>query len=115
MNTASASTLENEFGTKDEEEVIKQILEKGTLQESSVRTLPISPAFDSMPSHGLLLLVFKVRMLIRFNCSSPSEQAQRTTAWEPAPATEYCCRNGVLVEGLSGMHTRLDMVADRIA
>ncbi|KAK6078131.1 shwachman-Bodian-Diamond syndrome protein [Seiridium cupressi] len=31
---ASKSTLENEFGTSNDEEVIKQILEKGTLQES---------------------------------------------------------------------------------
>lgn len=33
---ASKSTLENEFGTTDEDEVIKAILEKGTLQESAV-------------------------------------------------------------------------------
>jgi len=31
---ASKSALENEFGTTDEDEVIKQILEKGTMQES---------------------------------------------------------------------------------
>jgi len=30
---ASHSTLDNEFGTHDEEMVMKQILEKGTLQE----------------------------------------------------------------------------------
>ena len=30
---ASKATLENEFGTSDEEAVIKQIIEKGTLQE----------------------------------------------------------------------------------
>jgi len=34
MDTASKATLENEFGTANEDEVIKQILEKGTLQES---------------------------------------------------------------------------------
>lgn len=36
MDTASNSTLENEFGTSAEEEVIKLILEKGTLQEGEV-------------------------------------------------------------------------------
>ncbi|TVY30396.1 SDO1-like protein [Lachnellula hyalina] len=34
MDGASHATLENEFGTHVDEEVIKQILEKGTLQET---------------------------------------------------------------------------------
>jgi ribosome maturation protein Sdo1 len=34
---ASKATLENEFGTANEDEVIKKILEKGTLQETEVR------------------------------------------------------------------------------
>jgi len=34
MDSASKATLENEFGTHNDEEVITQILEKGTLQES---------------------------------------------------------------------------------
>jgi len=33
LNTASKSTLENEFGTHNEEDVIKQIIEKGSIQE----------------------------------------------------------------------------------
>lgn len=33
---ASQSVLDNEFGTHVDEEVIKQILEKGTVQESKV-------------------------------------------------------------------------------
>jgi hypothetical protein len=33
---ASNSTLENEFGTSEEEAVITQIIEKGTLQEHEV-------------------------------------------------------------------------------
>jgi ribosome maturation protein Sdo1 len=37
MDSASKATLENEFGTSNDEEAIKQILEKGTLQESEVR------------------------------------------------------------------------------
>ncbi len=35
-DTASHAALDNEFGTHVDEEVIKQILEKGTLQESEV-------------------------------------------------------------------------------
>ncbi|KAI2784712.1 shwachman-Bodian-diamond syndrome protein [Daldinia loculata] len=34
MDGASKSTLENEFGVSNEEEVIKKILEAGTIQES---------------------------------------------------------------------------------
>ncbi|KAF4628154.1 hypothetical protein G7Y89_g9994 [Cudoniella acicularis] len=34
LNGASHGTLDNEFGTHDDEEVIKMILEKGTLQET---------------------------------------------------------------------------------
>lgn len=37
---ASKATLENEFGTSNEDEVIKTILEKGDIQESQVLTLP---------------------------------------------------------------------------
>ena len=43
MDGASHGTLENEFGTHVAEEVIKQILEKGTLQESEVRIPPRRP------------------------------------------------------------------------
>jgi hypothetical protein len=39
LDTASKSTLENEFGSVSEDEVIKQILEKGELQESKVSDL----------------------------------------------------------------------------
>lgn len=42
MNGASNSTLDNEFGTHKEEEVIVQILEKGTIQESKVLDPPFS-------------------------------------------------------------------------
>ncbi|KAI5866920.1 shwachman-Bodian-diamond syndrome protein [Durotheca rogersii] len=34
MNGASKSTLENEFGTSNEEEVIQKILESGSIQET---------------------------------------------------------------------------------
>lgn len=36
LDGASKSTLENEFGTTNEDEVIKQILERGSAQESEV-------------------------------------------------------------------------------
>lgn len=41
LDGASNSQLENEFGTHKEEEVVKQILEKGDIQESEVRLIPI--------------------------------------------------------------------------
>jgi len=47
MDSASKATLENEFGTHNDEEVIKQILEKGTLQETEVR---IPHPFSFLPS-----------------------------------------------------------------
>jgi ribosome maturation protein Sdo1 len=34
LNTASKATLENEFGTSNEDEVIKQILQKGNVQQT---------------------------------------------------------------------------------
>lgn len=37
LDTASKSMLTNEFGTSNDEEVVKQILEKGEAQESEVR------------------------------------------------------------------------------
>lgn len=36
MDTASKASLENEFGTKSEDEAIKLILEKGKAEQSSV-------------------------------------------------------------------------------
>jgi len=38
MDTASKATLENEFGTHNEDECLIKILEKGDLQGSEVRT-----------------------------------------------------------------------------
>ena len=37
MDTASNGSLDSEFGTHKEEDVVKAILEKGTVQESEVR------------------------------------------------------------------------------
>ena len=71
MNAASHSTLDNEFGSHVEEDVIKQILEKGTIQESQV----------CLNSHTIHNDANNDR-------SSQSEQAPRTTAWDPALVTE---------------------------
>ena len=40
MDTASKATLENEFGTKNEDECIAKILEKGQAQLTQVRHMP---------------------------------------------------------------------------
>ena len=40
MDGASKSTLENEFGTSNDDECIKQILTKGQVQETQVREQP---------------------------------------------------------------------------
>ncbi|EHK96905.1 putative SDO1-like protein C21C3.19 [Glarea lozoyensis 74030] len=37
LDGASHSTLDNEFGTHVDEEVIKQIIEKGTIQEGEIK------------------------------------------------------------------------------
>ena len=42
MDGASNGTLDNEFGTHKDEEVIKVILEKGSLQETEVCLLSVS-------------------------------------------------------------------------
>jgi ribosome maturation protein Sdo1 len=49
MNTASKQTLENEFGTHVDDEVIKLILEKGALQETEVSSLVLS--ISPLPPH----------------------------------------------------------------
>lgn len=41
MDGASKATLENEFGTKNEDEAIIQILEKGDIQNVEVGVHPI--------------------------------------------------------------------------
>ena len=43
LDGASNSSLENEFGTRNEEDVVKQILEKGSMQETEVHIHSLSP------------------------------------------------------------------------
>lgn len=42
LDTASKATLENEFGTSIVEDVIKKIIEKGSMQESEVSRMQFS-------------------------------------------------------------------------
>ena len=46
LDGASNSILENEFGTRNEEDVVKQILEKGSMQETEVHIHSLSPHLD---------------------------------------------------------------------
>ena len=41
LDGASRASLENEFGTHKEEDVLKQILEKGNVQEKTVWDFPL--------------------------------------------------------------------------
>ena len=43
LDTASNATLENEFGTKDEDEIIKRILKEGSVQEVDVSVSILYP------------------------------------------------------------------------
>lgn len=43
LDGASNSILENEFGTRNEEDVVKQILEKGSMQETEVHIHSLLP------------------------------------------------------------------------
>lgn len=42
MDTASKATMEDEFGTSKDDDVVQQIIEKGTIIESEVRSFPYS-------------------------------------------------------------------------
>jgi hypothetical protein len=76
MDGASKATLENEFGTTNDEEVIKQILEKGSLQESEVRNFPCLPLSRiQSPSEHPMLTLYPHR--------PPRDKATRMTAWVP--------------------------------
>jgi Shwachman-Bodian-Diamond syndrome (SBDS) protein len=85
MDGASKATLENEFGTHNDEEVITQILEKGTLQESEVCSLlTSSPSLASFfvtgfPIDDLILTVSQHRLR--------RDKETRTIAWVPEPHT----------------------------
>jgi hypothetical protein len=84
FDDASKATLENEFGTTNDDEVIKQILEKGTLQETKV----------GVP-HCIPVLTFpRIPRALQHTdpLSTNREQrkrALRTTAWDPVPVIRY--------------------------
>ncbi|KAJ4322429.1 hypothetical protein N0V94_002416 [Neodidymelliopsis sp. IMI 364377] len=53
LNTASKGTLENEFGTSNEDEILKQILQKGDIQttQNSERQGDTNDSKGAMAAH----------------------------------------------------------------
>src|ERR1700761_2536821 len=83
-DTASKSTLENEFGTHNDDEVIKEILEKGTVQESQVGPTifgSLTPRAEKEPKCSPILWHVFVVMLPRLTQLQrcPNAKAPRTT------------------------------------
>jgi hypothetical protein len=84
FDDASKATLENEFGTTNDDEVIKQILEKGTLQETKVGVPHYIPVltFPRIP-----------RALQQTDPFSTNREQRkrplRTTVWDPVPVIRY--------------------------
>ena len=70
LDGASKATLENEFGTSVEEEIIKQIIEKGSIIQTAV----------SVWASFSLTYANIIRAL--------SDKDQRTTAWVPEAVTK---------------------------
>ena len=58
-DAASNGALDSEFGTHKEEDVIKQILEKGTVQETEVSLPPHGP-------HSYPILSYLVQLVLPF-------------------------------------------------
>jgi ribosome maturation protein Sdo1 len=79
LDGASKSTLENEFGTHIDDEVIKQILEKGNLQETEVRSMVLLSN-----THTTLTNLSSSR--------AQRDQAPRTIAWAVVLATKCRCQ-----------------------
>ena len=59
LDAASNGALEGEFGTSKEEEVVKQILEKGTVQESEVCQSQSHSHFPHLFPHHIHFSLFK--------------------------------------------------------
>lgn len=53
LDKASNAELDNEFGTHKEDDVVKQILEKGNLQETKVRSFISTACFED-DTNGLI-------------------------------------------------------------
>lgn len=87
LDGASKATLENEFGTANEDEIIKLILEKGTFQETEVSFYWRSLIFSILPSLFPTLLYVTIGSLSGSNILTTKQkyrqesgQAIRTTA-----------------------------------
>jgi hypothetical protein len=85
FDDASKATLENEFGTTSDDEAIKQILEKGTLQETKVRVSHYIP----LPILPRALKPLQQRTDPFSTNREQRERALRTTAWDPVPVIRY--------------------------
>lgn len=59
LDGASNGTLEQEFGSHNEEEVVKQILEKGNVQSHAVREISL-PYMTSEP----ILIDFRILVVV---------------------------------------------------
>jgi hypothetical protein len=74
LDEASKAVLENEFGTKNEDDVIKQILTKGQIQMSEVS--PATSVFYLPETH---LLTCSIRILpVAVTATSPPDRPSPT-------------------------------------
>jgi hypothetical protein len=81
MDTASKATLENEFGTHNDEEVIKLILEKGTLQETEVR-IPFLVPPTATPRFSMPFQSPSTNLMLTLSPNRPQRDKEpRTIAW----------------------------------
>jgi hypothetical protein len=86
MDTASKATMENEFGTQSDEEVIKLILEKGTLQETEVSiSIPHPPSPQPLPPPFPMPFQSPgTNLKLPLSPDRPQRDKEpRTTAWVP--------------------------------
>jgi hypothetical protein len=103
LDGASKGTLENEFGTANDDEVIKQILEKGAVQESEVclsHSLPFIRRHSSSLPPSLPLSIASANIL---RTSSLSDKATRMTPWatvEPMRVTKCNAHAPGVMRGL---------------
>ncbi|RVX68228.1 hypothetical protein B0A52_08737 [Exophiala mesophila] len=72
LDTASKATLENEFGTSNEDEVVKKILEEGQLQ-TSTQSQRTGVRNETMGPH----LAFRIVLWLKKACGESQQ------VWEP--------------------------------
>jgi len=82
LDTASRSTLENEFGTKDEDKILAMILEKGDVQETAVNRTPLTSS--GCMSDLTAIVISHEPLLTKYYHRIRSALAQPTTRRAPA-------------------------------